>query len=225
MKMISEFTEEYLEALLTLSASGSPVKTNELARHFNISPASVTEMVQRLYENGYVKYRKYYGATLTEKGREVATRIKRRHRLLERFLTDILDIEKGDVHELACRMEHTLSKEIEQRLCRLLDHPEMCPDDRQEIGPCEYGLGECETCGNVNILSLSSLNEGESAVIRAVLEDHLSQDMLFSLGIRPEKELKYLGIRDGVRTYLLDGSSLLALDEKISKRVLVQRSG
>jgi len=89
----------------------------------DLAPASVTEMLQRLAKRGYVKYEPYKGAVLTKKGLTEGKKLARRHRLLERFLHDVLKIRKDKVHEEACRLEHAISPETEDAICRHLKHP------------------------------------------------------------------------------------------------------
>jgi DtxR family Mn-dependent transcriptional regulator len=88
--MVSENAEDYLACIYDLSRDEGAVKTNEIAAKLGLTPASVTEMTQKLAAEGYLNYEKYKGVTLTHKGRKLAARIKRRHRLLERFLVDVL---------------------------------------------------------------------------------------------------------------------------------------
>src|SRR5512141_796055 len=111
---MSASTEEYLEALYTLSQKEEKVSTSAISKRLNIAPASVTEMLKKLAENGYVEYLPYQGVSLTAKGHEMAEKMTRKHRLLERFLHDMLKIGTDKVHKEACAMEHSLSEETER---------------------------------------------------------------------------------------------------------------
>ena len=92
---LSPSEEEYLEAIYTKQEGRARVATtHDLAECLGVQDASVTEMLKKLSEKGLVHYTPYHGATLTEAGREIATKVKRKHRLLERFLVDIC----GDRH-------------------------------------------------------------------------------------------------------------------------------
>ncbi|MDI6889156.1 MAG: metal-dependent transcriptional regulator [Methanocellales archaeon] len=126
--MSEERFEEYLEALYTLTEGGKPAKTTEIASFLGVAPASVTEMLQKLADMGYVNYQPYYGALLTKKGLDVALKVKRRHRLLERFLVDFLGMREGNAHKEACKLEHVVSDDMERRFCSLMGHPKKCPD-------------------------------------------------------------------------------------------------
>jgi len=126
--MKEERPEEYIEALYTLAEGEKSAKTTEIASFLGVAPASVTEMLQKLAEEGYINYQPYYGASLTKKGLDLARKIKRKHRLVERFLVDFLGMEKDDAHKEACKLEHVVSDDIERRFCLLMNHPEKCPD-------------------------------------------------------------------------------------------------
>lgn len=219
--MVSEFTEEYLEALYTLSKGKGPIKTTEIANALDLSPASVTEMVQRLSEKGYLEYRKYYGVRLTEEGLKLATAMKRRHRLLERFLTDILGIKGEKVHREACRLEHAVSPEVEEILCRILNHPTECPDDREAIPPCEKGFAFCPHCGPESMVPVSALNVGEKGTVRLVVEDHLARDEISALGIVPGKEIR---LESASPFRFSMGKKKVSVDLPLARKILVERS-
>jgi len=219
--MPSEFAEEYLEALYTLSQKGERIHTTEIARHLHLSPPSVTEMIQRLSEKGYIDYKKYYGVRLTEEGKRLATAMKRRHRLLERFLTDLLNIQGDAVHEYACKLEHAISPEVEEALCQVLDHPRECPDDWKAIPPCEKGYEECDRCGDPRLLSLSSLQEGEGGAVQMVVEDHRTKEEIASLGIVPGKRIDVESRKGGV-VFRMD-EKRVTVGREMAKRILVEK--
>lgn len=114
MKHLSENIEEYLETIYRLSDSRKPVTTTDISREMRIAPASVTQMLKKLDSNGYVKYSPYRGAVLTDRGYRIARKITRKHRLLERFLHDVLGIKRERIHRQACEMEHSLSDDAER---------------------------------------------------------------------------------------------------------------
>lgn len=173
--MKDERVEEYLEALYKLTEDGKPAKTNEIASALGLSPSSVTEMLKKLKAKGFVKYKPYYGVTLTRKGRRHGKRMTRRHRILERFLTDVLEIEDSEVHDQACEMEHAISDEVEEALCRFLGHPEECSDDGKPIPPCDKDVESCVECiekggphpdRKAELVSLIGLRKGEKGTVR-----------------------------------------------------------
>ena len=142
---LSANIEEYLEAIYKISQSEESVKTSRISKDLGITPASVTEMLKRLDKMDYVEYSQYKGAKLTGKGLKIAKNITRKHRLLERFLHDILKLKDHFLHDQACEMEHTLSDDTERALCQVLEHPDKCPGD-SVIPACDLKFTTCEEC-------------------------------------------------------------------------------
>ena len=108
-----EFEDEYLEMMYEFheQEAGGVVRTGELAAKLGVSPASATEMVQRLAARGFLEYIPYKGARLTEQGLRHGQKMKRRHRLAE-VLLELLPYE-GNPHETACRLEHAIDDDME----------------------------------------------------------------------------------------------------------------
>lgn len=144
-KPLSENIEEYLEILYKLSPKGETVSTSQISEKLKIAPASVTQMLKKLSSKGYVQYSPYKGAVLTKDGLKIAKKITRKHRLLERFLCDVLKIKKDKVHKQACEMEHSLSDDAERALCHLLEYPDRCPGE-SIIPECDLKFTSCEEC-------------------------------------------------------------------------------
>jgi len=196
--MSSKSTEDYLKAIQTLYRNGKLVSTTEIAEHFKIAPASVTEMLKKLAKKGYVKYSPYRGVHLTNKGIQVAEKVTRKHRLLERFLYDVLRIGKDKVHLQACEMEHALSDEAEESLCRFLNHPDKCPDDEKIIPACSLPFSSCEECVEMhrkgleevgkrgqNLVSIYSLKEGDQGNVSFIRGEHKVLQRLLDMGLTP----------------------------------------
>jgi DtxR family Mn-dependent transcriptional regulator len=118
--------EEYLEAIWELEEEGAQVIQARLAEHLNVSAPSVSEMIRRLRGEGYVEA-KGRELSLTEKGRARAESVVRKHRLAERLLTDVIGLPWHKTHMEACRWEHVMSDEVEERLVGLLGNPATCP--------------------------------------------------------------------------------------------------
>ncbi|MFP4142238.1 MAG: metal-dependent transcriptional regulator [Thermoplasmata archaeon] len=127
--MNEETKEEYLETLykLTSRSENNKIKTGEIAEELRISSPSVTEVLPKLEEEGYVVYRPYHGVELTEKGKKEGKRIVRSHRILEVFLDEFFDIEDEEIHEKACELEHVFDMEMIDELCERMGAPEVCP--------------------------------------------------------------------------------------------------
>ncbi len=177
--MRKNISEEYLETILYLTRGGRTAKTKDIADAMGIKPPSVSEMLGKLKDQGYVEYQPYVGATLTEKGRAEAVQMERKHQLLETFLVDTLGVELDRAHEEACEMEHSISDATVSRICSFLGHPKFCPDDHPITS------GDC--CGkSEESMPLTELKEGECATIKIVCADHRTRDYLISLGFLPD---------------------------------------
>jgi DtxR family transcriptional regulator, Mn-dependent transcriptional regulator len=118
--------EEYLETMLALGEEGVPVIQARLAERLGRSAPSVSEMLDRLVEDGYVR-REGRRLFLTDSGRELAEKVVRKHRLAERLLVDVIGLEWHKVHREAGRWEHVISDDVEARLVELLGDPATCP--------------------------------------------------------------------------------------------------
>ncbi len=118
--------EQYLEAIFNLEEEGSQVIQARLAERVGHSAPTVSEMVHRLREEGYIEVRGR-SLSLTSAGRQLATSVIRKHRLAERLLTDVIGLPWHKVHAEADRWEHVISDEVEERLVQLLGNPATCP--------------------------------------------------------------------------------------------------
>ncbi|MFQ6051422.1 MAG: DtxR family transcriptional regulator [Candidatus Hydrothermarchaeota archaeon] len=230
IEMTSEYVEEYLETLYTLTKNGRPAKTTEIASALKVMPASVTEMLKKLSEEGYIDYQPYYGATLTEKGLRVAKKVKRKHRLLERFLSDVLKI-KENLHEQACKMEHALSNEAEEALCKLLNKPDKCPDDNKVIPPCDKDIPSCLECDEEiasiprkrGLISLINLRNGEKGKIAFIRGGRGAVQRLTDMGLTTGTEIKVLESAPfhGPVEILVRGSKL-AIGHGLATKIFVE---
>jgi DtxR family Mn-dependent transcriptional regulator len=118
--------EEYLETVLSLKEEGTPAIQARIAERLGRSAPSVSEMLDRLVDDGYVR-RAGRVVELTPKGSELAEKVLRRHRLAERLLADVIGLEWHKVHREAGRWEHVISDDVEARLVALLGDPATCP--------------------------------------------------------------------------------------------------
>jgi DtxR family Mn-dependent transcriptional regulator len=120
--------ENYLKEIYQLSdAPQGTVATGDLARRLEITPGSVTLMLQRLAESGLVKYAAHQGVRLTKKGQTAAIRVVRNHRLLESFLANTLGLPWDEVHTEAEALEHAVSDRLVARIDEYLGHPDRDP--------------------------------------------------------------------------------------------------
>ena len=119
--------EEYLQSLFWLQEAGLPMTGANVARAMQLSAPTVHEMVGRLERDGYITRDKDKTIAFTATGAERAEGIVRRHRMIERFLTDVLGVPWDEVHEEAERLEHAMSPVLEQRMQAAIGGAETCP--------------------------------------------------------------------------------------------------
>jgi len=154
--------EEYLQTIFWLMEAGLPITGANIARAMQLSAPTVHEMVSRLIKDGYVARLEDKSLEFTAEGREHAEGIVRRHRLIERFLTDVLDIPWDDVHEQAELMEHAMSPLMEEKMLAAIGDAKTCPHGHP-IDPANriagVPLGDCEIGAEIMILRLE--NEAE----------------------------------------------------------------
>lgn len=156
--MASLTVENYLKAILQiqLKQDSSCVSPGALASRMGVAPGSVTSMLKTLSEAGLADYVPYEGVTLSEAGRHLALRVLRRHRLIELFLIDTLEMTWDQVHEEAEVLEHAVSDVLIDRIDAYLGHPTTDPHG----APIPAADGELR--GTQSTLSLDMCHVGES---------------------------------------------------------------
>lgn len=235
---MSKSTEEYLEALYTLTQNDTTASTSDISKHLKIAPASVTEMLKKLADGEYVDYTPRQGVTLTKKGFELAQKMARKHRLLERFLHDVLHVGNDKVHKEACAMEHALSDETERALCQTLKAPDKCPDDEKVIPPCNLGFASCGECqqwgeGNLDevgkrktdIVAISSLKEKQDGTVAFIRGDNKVLRRLLDMGLTPGTKISVNRVAPlkGPVEICVRGSKL-ALGDEVACNVFVEKN-
>src|SRR5215203_2882686 len=154
--------EEYLQTMFWLQEAGLQINGANIARALQLSPPTVHEMIGRLEGDGYVERADDKSLTFTDKGRAEAEAISRRHRLIERFLTDVLGIPWDEVHEEAERLEHAMSPVLEERMLAAIGDAKTCPHGHPIVeGAREEGvlLADVEPGASVHVLRFE--NEAE----------------------------------------------------------------
>jgi DtxR family transcriptional regulator, Mn-dependent transcriptional regulator len=124
---VTDAEEEYLQAIFWLQEAGLPMTAANVARAMQLSAPTVHEMVGRLERDGYIRRDASKRLEFTEEGLVHAEGIVRRHRLIERFLTDVLGIPWDEVHEEAERLEHAMSPVLEERMLAAIGDAKTCP--------------------------------------------------------------------------------------------------
>ena len=186
--MAHEKVEQYLKVIYNLTEDGGMAKTTDIASAMDIAPASVTEMIHKLSDKGYVRHEPYKGVVLRPRGMKIACKVSRKHRLLERFLADFVGVSGKSRHEQACKMEHALTDEAEKNLCRIMHHPTECPHGRR-IPKCDRST-TCEKCTSTDT-PLSEIAEGQRVIVSHLMsrnQDELCS--MLSMGFVPGAEVR-----------------------------------
>lgn len=206
--------EDYVLAVYRLWANGEPVQVTRIAEELKVAPASVTEALGRLRTMGLLAPGRR--VELTEAGRRLARSVASRHRLVERFLVDVLGFGWDEVHDEAHRLEHALSPRVAERLDAFLGHPSTCPHGHPIMLD-----GRSEP--DVPLATLGSLPPGSRAVVRRIA--HEEGDLLRRLGhlgLVPGSQVEVVGPtpEGGLTVRLVDG--VVDVDGATSTAVLVE---
>jgi DtxR family Mn-dependent transcriptional regulator len=164
--------EEYLETIYSLSEEGVTVVQSLLVKRLGISAQSISEMIHRLADLGFVGL-SGRGIALTEAGRLRAISVVRKHRIGERFLVDIVGLPWHEAHIEAGRWEHVISDAVEKRFVELLGNPTTCPHG--SLIPGSGGIAELQT-------SLTDAKLGSTVHVARVTEQlEMDRDALVYL--------------------------------------------
>jgi DtxR family Mn-dependent transcriptional regulator len=178
---LSACSTDYLMAIYALEEDGQAVTTGALARKLNLTPASVTGMLQKLAQHKprLVNYARYRGVSLTPAGRAIALQLIRRHRLLELYLVNALGYDWDEVDAEARQLVHATSDEFEAKIASALGDPTLDPHGDPIPSP-DGRIGE------PGHLTLSAVRTGETVRVRRVGDDPALLHYLAELGIRPQ---------------------------------------
>ena len=199
--------EDYLEGIYDLTGSGGPVIGARLARHLKVSPPAVTEALQRMARAGYLRLAAGKQIVLTRRGLTVAEVMARRHRLLERWLTDTLGLNWTDAHEEAHRLEHALSPRVEDKLAEMLGMPSTCPHGNPIPGMARPAV-------RFEPFPLAQAREGATVVVERITEEAEADknllEYLWRHNVRPGRRLKITEVAPwaGTITASGDGQSI-----------------
>ncbi len=154
--------EEYLQTIFWLMEAGLPITGANIAKAMQLSAPTVHEMIKRLERDGYVTRSADKILHLTDDGRAEAEQITRRHRMIERFLTDVLGIPWDEVHEEAERLEHAMSPVLEERMRAAIGDANTCPHGHPIDGVREEGAPLADVDLGAKVVVLRFENEAES---------------------------------------------------------------
>ena len=202
--------EEYLQIMYWLSEARLPITGANIARAMQVSAPTVHEMIGRLESDGYVTRDEDKSLAFTDSGQEHAAGIVRRHRLIERFLTDVFDIPWDRVHEEAERLEHWMSPMVEERMIKAIGDATTCPHGHPIFeGQREQGV------------PLADVEEGAS--VRVLRFENEAEDLLHYLkdsGLQPGLEGTLARSGDDEVVLAVDGDEL-AVTRSVAETVSV----
>ena len=214
---LSKSDREALKAIYRASRDGDGgAHTGDLAERLGVSPGTVTAAVKRLADRGYVDHKPYRGVELTDEGRRCAFAAIRRHRIVERFLSDMLGYAWNEADRLATSFEHELPQEVEDRIFVALDRPQTCPHG--------FPIPAKETADLPEMPHLYALEPGDSAVVAiSGSTDPEIVAFLDTLGLRPgvRVEVKEKHPFDGPLVLRVDGHER-TIGSTVAHQVFVQ---
>jgi DtxR family transcriptional regulator, Mn-dependent transcriptional regulator len=214
---LSKPDREALKAIYRLSGDGD-AHTGVLAERLGLSPGTITATMKRLADRGLVDHKPYRGVELTDAGRRAAIASIRRHRIVERFLADMLGYAWNEADRLATRFEHDLPQEVEDRLFVALDRPAACPHG--------FPIPAKETAELPLMPPLYALEPGDTAVVAVPgSTDPEIVAFLDTLGLRPGVvvQVKEKHPFDGPLVLRVDGKER-TLGATVANQVFVQKS-
>ncbi len=216
---MQSYTEEnYLKAIYHLSTNEALVQTNAIAEQMQTKAASVTDMLKKLADKSLIAYTRYQGAKLTEKGRNAAIAIIRKHRLWEVFLVEKLKFGWDEVHDLAEELEHISSDELTKRLDDFLGYPSHDP----------HGDPIPDASGNfspISALRFQQIKPGESILLKGVsLHSSSFLQHLDRLGLKIGSELRLVAIADFDQSVEVQlGERKIILSENVAKHLIIEK--
>ncbi|MDT5001968.1 MAG: DtxR family transcriptional regulator, Mn-dependent transcriptional regulator [Mycobacterium sp.] len=214
---LSKSDREALKAIYRLAKDGG-AHTGILAERLGLAPGTVTATVKRLADRGLVDHQPYHGVELTVAGSRLAIAAIRRHRIVERFLADMLGYAWNEADRLATNFEHELPQEVEDRLFVALDRPAACPHG--------FPIPAKETAEMPEMPPLYTLEPGDTAVVAVPgSTDPEIVEFLGTLGLRPgvRVEIKEKHPFDGPLVLRVDGKDR-TLGATVANQVFVQKS-
>jgi len=168
--MLTRSEEDHIKAVYALLQASDSAFTKDIAERMGTKASSVTDMLKKLAEKGYLKHEPYYGAKLTAKGQVLALQLVRKHRLWETFLVQRLGFGWDEVHEVAEQMEHVVSDKLIDKLDAYLGHPHF--DPHGDAIPDKHGkirqrkTRRLDTCKLGDIVRIAAVSETTDDLLR-----------------------------------------------------------
>ena len=218
---ITETIQNYIKVIfmLTYEMDNEFAKTTDIANLLGVSPASVTEMIQKLSEKGIVEYTPRKGVRLKDDIVDDAIVLIRRHRLAERLLTDILEMDWDDVDDIACSLEHIITDEMEKKIDEKLNYPKTCPHGAPIIRNKEE-LKKIQFKGQ----SLANIGEtGKYTIVRILDESAQTLKLLRRLNILPGQQIEILEIIPNKTILIRVNNKEHALSPQLASIIIVKK--
>jgi DtxR family Mn-dependent transcriptional regulator len=215
----SQTVSRYLEAIHYIDAEGERVKAARLAEWLGVSQPTAGATLQRMVRDGLVQISSTKDISLTARGRDTAAAVVRRHRVAERWLTDVLGLDWLAADEEAGRLEHALSDAVTDRLYKLIGEPRTCPHGNPIPGAADDGKTE---------RALRDLPPGASSRIRRVSEvaEHETPQLLNFLdssALKLGAQVKSVAVNAGAGTLTVEvGSHQVAMSLKVAGKIWVE---
>ncbi|MBI9089341.1 MAG: metal-dependent transcriptional regulator [Desulfobacterium sp.] len=217
-KALTASLEDYLETIYHIIEDKQAARVKEIAKRLEVNNSSVTGALKTLSKKGLLNYAPYDVITLTDTGEEIALDVIRRHRVLKKFITNILCIEGETADDAACMMEHSVTPEVLERIVRFVEFTEVCPRSGKEwisgfrrFCDSNFSLEQCQdnaercmgdlkempvTCNRANQTPtpLSSVPEGAKARLVSYGKKTVQGKRFTELGITPGSLFEIEGI-------------------------------
>ena len=206
MSELIDTTEMYLRTVYELEEEGIVPLRARIAERLHQSGPTVSQTVARMERDGLLAVEGDRHLELSEKGRQLATRVMRKHRLAERLLIDVIGLEIEYVHEEACRWEHVMSEQVERRLVQILKHPTESPYGNPIPGLAELGEIGDEARFLTGVEAMTRAVAGSTEPVRMVIRriaEELQKDtevmsVLRRVGALPGNDVLVSTGHDGV---------------------------
>lgn len=213
--------ENYLKIIYHLSeGTQEEISTNAVAEMTQTKAASVTDMLRKLAEKGWVNYQKYQGVRLTETGEKIALSIVRKHRLWELFLVQKMGFNWDEVHDIAEQLEHIASDELINKLDAFLDFPKT--DPHGDPIPTKEGI-----LPELGYQPLSEVRSQQACILMGVSQDSaVFLQLLTKLNLQLGVKLKIIEINafDRSLSLSIEGKPEVFISHEVAKNILVKAS-
>ncbi len=217
IETLSPTERETLKSIYRLTKGGTYAHTGALAEALGVAPGTATAGIKRLAERRLLQHKPYRGVELTRSGRRAAVAAIRRHRIVERFLSDMLGYAWNEADRLAGAFEHELPQEVEDRLYVALDRPTTCPHG--------FPIPESDVVDIPEMPPLYALEPGDVAEVAVPgSTDPEVVEFLETLGLRPGVlvEVREKHPFDGPVVLRVDGSDR-TIGEKVANQIFVRK--